>query len=195
MHYDNKFESNISVVNVSYFIPLESRKELEQALSSHEIGLLFYEQRQNSIQASLFQTIIVYVNEHLTELLIYGILAPTAYDTLKKAIHFVAKSISGFIRKRDKDETDPSMKFKIGNAEVIAPIPSNLSDEQFSSYMDTLKNTLKRLSDNEARKVERYDRFIVEYDRKTENLYIKTVSQYGSERAAEQRRAKGDKHD
>ena len=70
MHDDDRFESSISVINVSYFIPLERRKELEQELRNHEIGLRFIEQRHDSVQASLFQTIIIYVNEHLTELFI-----------------------------------------------------------------------------------------------------------------------------
>ena len=190
MRNDNRFESNIAVVNFSYFIPSVIRKELEEALNTHEIKLLFYDGKQNSIQMSLFQTVIIYINGHLTELFICGFLAPAAYDTLKKVILFVAKSISGFIRKLGKDETFPSMKMKVGNAEIIIPIPSNLSDEQFSTYMSTLQNTLKTFSDNEARKVGRYDIFIVEYKDKAEKMSIKSISQYGAERAAEQRSVK-----
>ena len=85
------------------------------------------------------------------------------------------------------------MKMRIGNAEVVAPIPSNLSDEQFSIYMNTLQSTLKTFSENEARRVERYNCFIVEYDRNTESIHVTSISQYGRERTAEQRKAKGDK--
>lgn len=191
----DKFESEISAVNVSYFMPNEKREELKKALSNHEINMLFREQRHDSVQASLFQTIVLYINEHLTELFICGLLAPAAYDIVKTTILYIAKSISKLIQKPGKDETYPSMKLNIGNAEIIAPIPTNLNEEQFTSYMDTLKSSLKTLSDNEVRKTERYNMFIVEYSNETEKICVKTVSQYGMERAKEQQKSKEENHD
>jgi hypothetical protein len=131
----------------------------------------------------------------LTELFVCSLLAPAAYDIIKTIISRIAKCVTGFFRIRDTKEAKyPHMKMKIGNAKIIAPIPCDLSDKQFSNYMNTLQGTLKTLSDNEVPKIEKYDCFIVEYseykiDRQNSN------SQYGLECAAEQRRRKEEQND
>ncbi|HCX79664.1 MAG TPA: hypothetical protein DG577_09650 [Firmicutes bacterium] len=191
MFFDEKFESGISARNVSHFLPPEERKALEEELNRHGIGLVFFEQR--SAQASIFKTIVVYLNEHLTELFITGLLAPAAYDAIKTTLLCLTKHIAIFFRKHGKkEETYPNMRITIGKAEVIAPIPSNLNEKQFSAYLTILQSTLKELSNNVVPKIKKYECFIVEYNDATTKLSMKTVTKYGMERVAKQRNAKDD---
>ncbi len=187
MFGDDEFESRLIAVNASFLMPPEEQKHLEKELNAHEIGLLFDEQR--GVQASIFDTIVIYVNTHLTELLVCGLLLPAAYDLVKKVILCIGKYTASHFKKRSrKPDEYPSMRMNIGKAEIIAPIPSDLSNEQFSVYMDTLQYALKTLADNEIPKIESYECFIVEYDNENTQLNVKTYHQYGMEQVVEQRK-------
>jgi hypothetical protein len=186
MKYDKHFDCNIIVKNTSCIIPSEQRIEFEEALKRYEIGLLFHEERY--LQA-LFSTVCFYINAHLTELFICGLLAPAAYDVFKSTIFAISKRIMSFLKNHKNKEENPGIQLKIGKAEIIVPIPNNLSDEQFSIYMDSVRELSKSFIDSEPKIRETFSCFIMEYNDETSYLSIKTINQYGMERIAEQRKA------
>lgn len=186
MWHNNKYESGIVAENLSFGLSSAEIEEIERKLNEHEIGLLFIEKR--GVQSSIFNTLYIYINAHLTELIVASLLAPAAYDAIKYTISFLIEKVKCFFRKADESKPIVSLKLNIGKAEIIAPIPSNLNDEQFSYYMDMLQNSLVEIASIQNSNEKKYEYFVVEYSDDQKSLKIKTVTEYGAERAAEQRR-------
>ena len=129
MWFDEKYKSGIMLENVSMLFLEDERKQFEEKLNEQNIGVLFLEKR--SIQNSIFQAISIYINENLTGLFIAGLLAPATYDAIKTAFLYVIKKIKTWILKTKKETPVACLHFKTGEAEIIAPIPNDLTDEQF----------------------------------------------------------------
>lgn len=185
MFFDEKYENNIMLENISFLFSSEERDSIEKAFDEQEIGILFFEKR--GIQNSIFDTAMIYINSNLTDLIIAGLLAPAAYDLLKNTILFVGRKISAFVHRAKKDEPVISLKMKSGDAEIIAPIPTNLSNEQFQIYMDMLQKALLEANEPKLKKVTKYECFVAECDEKMEKVIVKTMLEYGHEQVQKQR--------
>jgi len=183
-----EYKSAIWVENFPFFMIDENRNELENLLKEHHIELIFIEKRSGAI-ASIFQAIPIFINEHLIELIIAGLLFPATYDAIKFTILRLVKGIrQGFFLASSGEKIDSSAKLKmnVGSAEILAPIPSDLTDEQFAKYMDMLPKALAELKRNQIPKIEMYECFIIEYRPDNEELRTITMKQYASERHKEQ---------
>lgn len=98
------------------------------------------------------------------------------------------KGVNKFIRNAEKNKPITSLRLKTEKIEIIAPIPNNLNDKQFSDYMDMLQKTLIELGANQTQNIERYECFIIEYIDEQSNLKVKTMLQYAVERTTEQKK-------
>jgi len=189
MWHDEKYKSGITAENLSSGLSSNEMEEMERELNSYDIGLAFVETR--AIRASAFESLFIFINEHLTELIITGLLAPTAYDIIKSTVLLITRKSKGFIMKSNRNEPkecSKSLRLRVGEAEIIAPIPGGLSDDQFSKYMDMLRDSLAPFATTQAPKIERYEIFLAEYSDECSSIHIKTIIEYGNERIAEQRK-------
>lgn len=186
MSYEPIFKNAIVVENISFCLSNDEKKKLEDTLNENHIDLFFYEQR--SIQNSFFETLSIYFNKHLTELIVAGILVPATYEAIKFAVFKIVKGVNKFIRNAEKNKPITSLRLKTEKIEIIAPIPNNLNDKQFSDYMDMLQKTLIELGANQTQNIERYECFIIEYIDEQSNLKVKTMLQYAVERTTEQKK-------
>lgn len=197
MWFDEKYSNSIAFRNVAYFISPDDRIELEEKLKKHGIGVSFFETR--GIQASAYDFIFLYINQNLTELIIAGLLAPAAYDVIKTSILLIykrIKNLSHATRSVRSKEITPSIQLKAGNAEIIAPIPQNLSDEQFGMYMDMLRQTMSDVNETKFQGLPKHQSFIAEYSIEEKRIMVKTITEYGYEQiiAQRKRQAEGDKN-
>ena len=177
---ENEFENVIAIENISKFIPNDEQKEIEDMLRSINIGIIFHE-RENELRASIFDNIPIYINEHLVELIVTGLIAPTAYAIMVQVISRLAKSIKKlfvFKIKGEKKECNASIKLKLGKADLEAIIPNNLNDEQFTQFMNILKNAIRDLINKQIPKLREYEHFIAEYIDETNSIKITTMKQY-----------------
>lgn len=185
MLFDSAYEDYIVVKNISFVISSEERSIITSRLNENNIGIEFIETR--GIENSIFDAFSIYINAHLTELIISGLLAPAAYDAIKKAIYFIVKGMGRFAFRRKKEEPEVCIKFKNEKAEIIAPIPEYLNDIQFASYMDMLSNSIKELGQSQIYNMKDFDYYIIEFDNVKNKIVIKTITEYGMERARRQR--------
>lgn len=113
----------------------------------------------------------------MINLLISGVMIPAAYDALKGALHYMVVKISS--RKSIVDETESGVVFRlrINHSDIFAPIPSNLSDKQFSEYMDMIKNSVTTISKEEKTKTD-YEQIYFVYNDETERIDVKTGKDY-----------------
>lgn len=183
--FNSTYEDYIMVKNMSFVIGCEERNIITSKLNENNIGIEFIETR--GIENSIFDAFSIYINAHLTELIITGLLAPAAYDAIKNSVILIVKSICRFTFRRKKDEPEVCIKFKTDKAEIIAPVPENLNDTQFASYMDMLGNSIKELSQSQIYNVKRFDYYIIEFDNETNGTIIKTSTEYGMERIRKQK--------
>jgi hypothetical protein len=177
---ENEFENIIMVENISKCISNDEQKEIEYMLRSINIGIIFHE-RENEPRASIFDNIPIYINEHLVELIVTGLIAPTTYAIIIHVISRLAKSIKKLFiitGKGVKNECNASIKLKLGKADLEAIIPNNLNDEQFTQYMNMLQNTIRDLIKTQIPKVREYEHFIVEYIYETNSIKVTTITQY-----------------
>lgn len=184
MWFDEEYKSGIMLENFSLLFPDDERVQIKKLLNEQSIGVLFVETR--GVQASFIEAASIYINEHLTELILTGLIAPAAYDAIKIAISAVIGKIKSWFRPPKRDSPVVCLKFKTANAEIIAPIPDYLSNEQFKIYMDTLRETLEHDSKPKIEKVTRFEYFIVEENCDKTHIVTKTIAEY----SYEQRRKK-----
>jgi hypothetical protein len=182
---DNTLKDYIIVKNMSFVINCDERDKIASELNEYNIGIEFIETR--GIENSIFDTFSIYINVHLTELIITGLLAPAAYDVIKNSVILIVKSICRFAFRRKKDEPEVCIKFKTDKAEIIAPVPENLNDTQFACYMDMLGNSIRELSQSQIYNIKRFDYYIIEFDNETNGTVIKTSTEYGMERVRKQK--------
>lgn len=179
MWFDENYVNGMAVKNFSRGFSNDEETKLHTLLNEQGIGLTFFEVR--SIENSFFQNFCIYINEHLTELFITGIIAPAAYDAIKIVICLIVNRISACLHKTDKNEPLSSLRLKIGKADVIAPIPNNLNDNQFSMYMNMLQKALAEANEPKLKKITKYECFIAECSEDFEQIVVKTINEYGHE--------------
>jgi len=185
MYFDEEYENNIMLENVSMLFSNEERDSIVQAFDEQEIGVLFFGKR--GMQSSIFDTAMIYINSNLTDLIIAGLLAPAAYDLLKNTILFVGRKISAFVHRAKKDAPVISLKMKSGDAEIIAPIPTNLSNEQFQMYMEMLQKALSEANEPKLKKITKYECFVAECDENMGKVIVKTMLEYRHEQVQKQK--------
>lgn len=184
----NEKTNNIIVFqNVKQFITSEERQQLKAGLSRENLEINFFE--NHTPQASVFDGIFLYINQNLTQLIVTGLLAPMTYDLIKSSVLFVFKRICKsfhVVTAKGLQKVKPSIQLKCGNAEIIAIIPDDLSNDQFCAYMDLLKQTLSDFSESKFKHLLKYQLFIAEYNADSNCIKIKTITEYGCEQMAKQ---------
>lgn len=141
--------SAILLENGESYLSNDDVKYIESLLQASNINLVLL--NSGSVKQS-FTDLIVYISNNLTELLISGLLLPIAYDALKRVFKFILKRIkenAKIITTNGIRDVQPSIIFKHKNTEIIAPLPNNLSDEQFDKYCDSIMNTLCKIVDGQ----------------------------------------------
>ncbi|WP_097005209.1 hypothetical protein [Lacrimispora amygdalina] len=174
MVYDDKYKLSIATENA----PLRpsEQQEIRLMLSRHDIGIAFLEHR--SIINSVLDSIPIFLNPDITNLLISGLMMPAVYDALKKCLLYMVAKIS--VRKNITEEKESGVAFRlnIDNADIYAPIPAGLSDKQFSAYMDMIKNSFTIISKKQEETKADYHQIFIMYDNEREKVDIKTVQDY-----------------
>lgn len=179
MWFDEEYESGMTLENLSMLFSQEERSQIKEKLHEQNIGVLFFEKR--GVQASFFDAAAIYINAHLTELILTGLLAPAAYDVIKATVSAVIGKIKSWVSSVKKDRPVVCLRFTTAKSEIIAPIPDYLTDEQFKIYMDMLRETLENDTKPKLEKVTRFDYFIVEENSEKTHIVTKTVAEYGYE--------------
>jgi hypothetical protein len=177
---ENEFENIIMVENISKCISNDEQKEIEDMLRSNNIGIIFHE-RENEPIASIFSNIPIYINEHLVELIVTGLIAPTTYAIIVQVFSRLAKYIKRLLivtGKGVKKECNASIKIKLGKADLEAIIPNNLNDEQFKQYMNMLPNIIRDLIKTQIPKVKEFEHYIAEYIVETNSIKVTTIIEY-----------------
>lgn len=157
--YQN-FENVIAADNLSLILSQEEKESIAAALNEQEIGLLFVEKR--SMVQAVFQTVYLYINENLTELIIAGLIAPAAYDAIKSTVSRIVDRMRKRLKNPEREAAVVSLKLESGNVEITAPIPTTLTDEQFSQYMDMLRASVAQMSSDQDRDTKARESFIAE---------------------------------
>lgn len=174
MWFDEEYKYGIATKNIP-LSPFE-RKEIEGILNEQGIGFFCLEER--GIMNSVFTSIPIYLNPEIISLIINGLMMPAFYDVLKHAIHIMASKISMRVHKNDPSESGAALKFKIGEADIHAEIPSNLNNEQFSSYMDMIANTVSILSKSDENIKKNRQQLFLMYNNDKEIVEIKSTQEY-----------------
>ena len=180
---ENEFENVIIVKNISKCLSNDEQKEIEDMLRSNNIKIIFHEREHEPI-ASIFYNIPIYINEHLVELIVTGLIAPTVYAIMVQVFSRLVKCIKKLFiitGKGVEKECNASIKIKLGKADLEAIIPNNLNDEQFTQYMNMLPKTIRDLIKTQIPKVKEYEHFIVEYIVETNSIKVTTITQYVKE--------------
>ena len=134
--------------------------------------------------------ISIFIGGHITELIITGLLIPTAYDVLKSSLKFIVYKIKEnvkIIQSGKVREAQPCIQFKTCNGEIIAPIPQNLSESQFDKYMDGVWQAVHAIKPNPEKK---YESFIIEQNEDSLHIEAKTMLQYAQEQYNKQEQRK-----
>lgn len=185
-------ENAIFVEEFHFVIPQDEQNEIKKLLSTHKINVVFSEKKKEPT-ASLFNAISIYINEHLIELIVAGIILPSAYNAIKFFILRLLKhlkKITVINSAGEQKEASMNFKFKIEETEIIAPIPKGLNDEQFSIYMDMLQETMLKINETEKSHTKTYDLLIIELNNKDMLLTTKTMVQYMKEKREQQSKSK-----
>ena len=142
MFMDEILNSNglILINSFIYFTPVE-RRELELKFEKNNMKIFFLEQR--GIQNSIFEGIEIILNNNLFNMLVGGLLMPTAYDILKTSLVSIVKKINNgngkTLRARKDDEpANAVIKIKTDAGEIIASINQELSTEEVEKYIQAL---------------------------------------------------------
>ncbi|MTI58580.1 MAG: hypothetical protein FH762_01100 [Firmicutes bacterium] len=177
----------IILENAKEYLSDVEYKELDEHLSQNDIGLKSFQ--SHGPKASL-NDINIFISENITQLLIAGILMPVIYDVIKKSLKIVIYKIrdkvkiiqSGKIR-----EAVPCLTFKTKNGEIKAPIPTDLSEEQFERYMDEIKSAMESIKINPKT---RYESYVIEKSKNSLKVEAKTMLQYAHEQHQNQKKKK-----
>lgn len=180
-----KAENIIVLENASVYLSDNEFMELYEQLSQYDIYLKSFE--SHAPKASLYD-INVFISENITELMIAGLFMPTIYDIIKSSMKVVIFKIRGKVKILQSGkirEAVPCFQFKTKNGEISAPIPSNLSEEQFERYMDEIKRAIESIQPNPQTK---YQSFIIEQNEKSLKVEAKTMLQYAQEQCQKQKK-------
>ncbi|WP_270285542.1 hypothetical protein [Enterococcus faecalis] len=129
------------LINSYMFFTPEERTELKQNFEENNIELFFLEER--GIKNSIFDGIEIILNNNLFNMLVGGVLMPTAYDVLKNSLVIIVKKIRNSNVKLLRANKDPEpvnavIKVKTDAGEIIASIDQELSSEEVEKYIDAL---------------------------------------------------------
>lgn len=175
----------IGLENASIYLSDNELMELDKNLLQYDIHLIPFE--NHGAKASL-NDINVFISENITELMIAGLLMPAIYDTIKSTMKIIIYKIKEKVRilkSGNIREAVPCLRFKTKNGEISAPIPSNLSEDQFERYMDEIKIAIESIHTNPQIK---YESFVVEQNEKSLKVEIKTMLQYTQEQCQMQKK-------
>lgn len=182
----------ILLENGANYLTEKEFSELHEKFKEQGMDLLAT--KSNGPKASL-NDINIFISQNTTELIIAGLMMPMVYDTLKAVISLVIRKIkekvkilqSGLIR-----AAQPCIKFQMSNCEIIAPIPSDLTDEQFSIYFDSINEAIKTIQCNRAT---RYEYFIIERKKGEFKVEVKTMIQHAQGQWKKQQKNKAHNYD
>lgn len=185
MKVSPKAENIIVLENASVYLSDNEFVELYEQLSQYDIHLKSFE--SHTPKASL-NDINVFISENITELIIAGLFMPTIYDIIKSSMKIIIFKIRGKVKILQAGkirEAVPCLQFKTKNGEISAPIPSNLSEEQFERYMDEIKGAIQSIQPNPQTK---YQSFVIERNEKSLKVEAKTMLQYANEKYQKQKK-------
>lgn len=131
-----------------------------------------------------FLDIGIFLNDHLTEAIVMGLLIPTTYDIVKSSILAGIKAIRKKMKICQADkirDADPYIKLQAETYEINILIPNDLSDDELAAYLDEAFALAKG---HVANPEKRYEHFFIERDELDGKVRMKTMLEYGSERAA-----------
>lgn len=184
MMEDERYKFNICVENAP-INPLE-RYKIKKMLNEQGIGIVFLEYR--GIMNSAFDAIPIFLNPEIISLLVSSMMTSAMYDSLKTALFILISKISSRLSRRKKQDSGAAFRFKVGNADIFADIPSGLNDIQFKAYMDMVRDTSTSIYKMQENTETEYTNLFLVYDSEKESLDVKTVSEY----AKMQRNNKGE---
>lgn len=174
--------------NGTKYLTKEEYFDLYQQLRNYGMELTSFE--SGGVKASL-NDICIFVSQNVTELLVASLMIPAAYDALKAVICFSAKKIKERVKIVQPDkvrDVQPSIRFKMDDCEIIAPIPSDLPAEQFGIYFDAINEAIKTIQCNPSKKCEH---FIVEAVGEDFQVKVKTIIQYAQEQMENRQKDEG----
>lgn len=128
--------------------------------------------------------LIIYINQHMTELIVSGLFTPAAYDVLKLGVCSALRKIKENFKMLQGGKlrnAEPCIKYHLHNMEIIAPIPSNLSNKQFNKYFDSINELIKEV--NSSYPIEKEESLIIESN--GSKLELKTIYEYTQEKKAQ----------
>lgn len=185
MKVSHKAENIIVLENASVYLSDNEFMELYEQLSQYDIHLKSYE---SHVPKAALNDINVFISENITELMIAGLFMPTIYDIIKSSMKIIIFKIRGKVKILQAGkirEAVPCLQFKTKNGEISAPIPSNLSEEQFERYMDEIKAAIQSIQPNPQTK---YQSFVIEQNEKSLKVEAKTIFQYANEKHQKQKK-------
>ena len=161
-------------------------KSLQKNLSENNIYLMPMEKRYGPM--AYFGDIGVYISEHITELILTGLIMPFIYDILKEALKTIVYRIKEKVKTMQSGrihKSVPYIEFKTRNGEIRVIIPPDLPQENFEKFMDEVRNAIKSIKLNPEIK---YENYIIERHENTLKVKVKTIFQDGQEKANKDRK-------
>ncbi len=158
---------------------------MQSELSRYGINLIATD--DHTPKASL-NDICIFISQNITELIVSGLMMPVAYDVFVKSIKFIIQKIKEkvkILQGGQVREAQPSIHFRTENSELIAPIPKDLTDEQFNEYFEAINEAIKTIHHNSEK---RYEYFIIEQRKDELRVEVKTIIQYAQDKAEHQKR-------
>ena len=137
---------------------------------------------------SVFDSIPIYINPEIINLLVSSMMTSAMYDSLKTAFFFMVSKISSRLNRRKEQDSGAAFRFKVGNADIFADIPSGLNDIQFKAYMDMVRDTSTTIYKMQENTETKYTNLFLMYDSERECVDVKTMTEY----AEMQRNKKGE---
>lgn len=178
-------ENRVYFENVHSYFTDKEIKGVAARLRDHEISLCV-DSGAPTIRAS-FLDIGIFINEHLTEAIAMGLLAPAAYDVLKSSILAATKAIYHRVRIYQSQKTrkaDPYIRLQTKDKEINILVPDDLSTDELSKYIDdaiTLAaNIISICNDNSKH-------LFIEKDSSGGNTRAITLNQYVAEKKAREK--------
>ncbi|MBN7773553.1 hypothetical protein [Clostridium aminobutyricum] len=174
------------------YLSQDELTNIQSELNKYDITLIATD--DHAPQAS-FNDICIFISQNTTELIVSGLMMPVAYDVLVKSIKFVIQKIKEkvkILQGGQVREAQPSIHFKTENSELIAPIPQNLTDEQFNKYFESINEAIKTIHHNSEKK---YEYFIIEQQNDGLRVEVKTIIQYAQDKIEHQKKDEVSSHD
>lgn len=185
MYYEDKYENGVCFYNFPPFFQISCKNKLIADFHKVNVGITFVETR-SIILDNVFPYLSTWFNEHLTELLLAGIIEPFIWDIVKTSVIKGWIFAKKFYNKTSKKQACMQIVLEFKNKKVRALLPNDFTEEQMNMYMDNLKKLLKtiRYKDKNDEKLEEA---IIEYEEKNKDLKLINLSQFAEEQVARQK--------